>query len=283
MIEDCMVGAIQAHYDWLALFYWRLWGVHIHHGYWEDHEPKEVAQLKLIEKLAALAEVEHGARVLDVGCGFGGSSLWLAQKLNCEVTGVTISPVQLFLARQQARRLGLHRQVNFHNMNANRLVFADASFDVIWVIECSEHLDDKMAFISQCSRLLRPGGRLALCAWLKADGLSPQDEMQYIGPVCRGFLCPSLGSMSDYLGWMKASGLHVVASLDITGWVERTWQICIALAGQRHIQVMLKFVGSRMNAFVSAFNDIQTAFAERKMIYGMMAAEKIDPTQRAAT
>jgi tocopherol O-methyltransferase len=154
---------------------------------------------------------------------------------------------------------------------------------VIWVIECSEHLEDKAAFIRECRRLLRPTGRLAVCAWLKADGLSAEEDQRYIRPVCQGFLCPSLGTMSEYLGWMKSSGFQVIASLDITRRVERTWQICLQLAEQRRIRIMLKFVGTRIRAFVDAFKDIQTAFAERKMVYGMMVAQKIEPAQRAAT
>src|SRR5258706_934335 len=84
------------HYDIVSPYYRSLWGEHLHHGYWiRGDEPKEQAQLQLIEHLAQLASVKPGADILDIGCGFGGSSLYLARKYNASVTGITNSSVQV--------------------------------------------------------------------------------------------------------------------------------------------------------------------------------------------
>ena len=83
------------HYDVLSPYYRSLWGEHLHHGYWiRGDESKEKAQLQLIEHLARLAKVKPGSDILDIGCGFGASGLYLAKKHNAAVTGITISPVQ---------------------------------------------------------------------------------------------------------------------------------------------------------------------------------------------
>src|ERR1051326_8294533 len=94
---------IRDHYDRLSPLYRALWGEHIHHGYFEtgDESPAR-AQLKLVEQLASRVEIRHGASVLDVGCGLGGSSLWLARNFGCRVLGVTISPVQVAMAAERA-------------------------------------------------------------------------------------------------------------------------------------------------------------------------------------
>src|SRR5277367_3292792 len=90
---------IVAHYDVLSPHYRSLWGEHIHHGYWiRGDESKEVAQLQLTEHLATLADVGQGSSVLDIGCGMGASSLYLARKYNARATGITISPVQVEMA-----------------------------------------------------------------------------------------------------------------------------------------------------------------------------------------
>src|SRR4030081_325209 len=82
------------HYDVVSPYYRSLWGEHLHHGYWiRGDESKEKAQLQLIEHLALLANVKPSADILDIGCGFGASSLYLAKNLNAAVTGITISPV----------------------------------------------------------------------------------------------------------------------------------------------------------------------------------------------
>src|SRR5260370_338774 len=141
--DDFSVDAVREHYDLLSWFYRALWGEHIHHGYWEDGESDAQAQVKLIERLASRAGIERGSRVLDVGCGIGGSSLWLADNLHCSVLGLTISPVQAQMATQKARSLGLSSLTRFEVIDARALPFPQRSFDAVWVIECSEHLPDK--------------------------------------------------------------------------------------------------------------------------------------------
>src|ERR1700719_2427703 len=82
------------HYDVLSPYYRSLWGEHPHHGYWiRGDESKEKAQLQLIEHLAQLADIQRGADILDIGCGFGASSIYLAKHFNATVTGITISSV----------------------------------------------------------------------------------------------------------------------------------------------------------------------------------------------
>src|SRR5258708_27616593 len=67
---------IVEHYDFVSPYYHSLWGEHLHHGYWiRGDESKELAQLQLTEHLAELADVQTGSAVLDIGCGFGASSL----------------------------------------------------------------------------------------------------------------------------------------------------------------------------------------------------------------
>src|ERR1700737_1232868 len=91
------------HYDTVSPYYRSLWGEHLHHGYWiRGDESKEKAQLQLIEHLAQLANVKPDSDILDIGCGFGASSLYLAKRYNASVTGVTISKVQVEMTIQSA-------------------------------------------------------------------------------------------------------------------------------------------------------------------------------------
>ncbi|MFN9421322.1 MAG: SAM-dependent methyltransferase, partial [Pirellula sp.] len=105
MIEHPSVKkqVIRNHYDISTLFYRLLWGPHIHHGYWEGNESPQLAQVQLTNKLANLAEIRAGSVVYDIGCGMGGSSQWLAKHRSCQVTGVTLSPVQRLWAASSAK------------------------------------------------------------------------------------------------------------------------------------------------------------------------------------
>ncbi|MFI5176798.1 MAG: methyltransferase domain-containing protein [Terriglobia bacterium] len=265
---------IRDHYDRLSTYYRTLWGVHLHHGYWEDNEPQAVAQVKLIRKLAELAELSPSIHVLDIGCGLGGSSLWLAENLHATVAGLTLSEVQARMAHKEAVRAGLDERVSFHLGDARHLPFASDRFDVVWIIECSEHVEDKQSFLAECSRVMRMGGKLAICAWLKADGLSRKEEETYIDPVCTGFLCPSLETMNNYRRWMEESGFTVRHALDITPRVEKTWILCTRIAQRPEVKLLLQLGDERILNFVNAFEAIRKAYAQQKMLYGMMVAEK---------
>src|SRR5918998_649666 len=113
MTSKHYIEAVRDHYDRLSVFYRALWGDHIHHGFWENNESPKVAQVKLIERLARRAGIVRGSRVLDVGCGVGGSTLWLARNLDCTVVGITISPVQAEMATEKARKEGLQKRARF--------------------------------------------------------------------------------------------------------------------------------------------------------------------------
>jgi tocopherol O-methyltransferase len=273
MADSELVDAIRTHYDRLAFFYRAFWGNHIHHGYWVDEESPGTAQEQLVARLADHAAIPHGARVLDVGCGFGGSALWLARQRGCYVTGITISAAQVKRAAEQAWAENLDDQVRFWVMDANRLDLPAARFDVVWVIECSEHLADKAGFIDSCARVLRPGGKLALCAWLAVADARP-DQSQVVEEVCRGMLCPSLASERDYKQWMHAAGFDDITAEDITRHVERTWVYCTDIVERPGIRALHWFLDEQTKAFIQAFAAIRRAYAEGAMAYGMFTARK---------
>src|SRR5216683_567032 len=80
---------IRKHYDVVSPYYQSLWGEHIHHGYWiRGDETKEQAQLQLIEHLAQVAGIPPGCTILDSGCGFGSTAIYLAKKFGAKVTGI---------------------------------------------------------------------------------------------------------------------------------------------------------------------------------------------------
>jgi len=94
---------IVRHYDELSPFYRDVWGVHIHHGYWNTgKETKEEAQEQLIRELISRAGIKNGSRILDVGCGLGGSAIFLSKCLGAHVTGITISPIQVKIGNDLA-------------------------------------------------------------------------------------------------------------------------------------------------------------------------------------
>ena len=150
----------------------RLWGEHIHLGFYSsrkkniDFKEAKVQFVHELVKWSGLDKLPKGSRILDVGCGIGGSSRILAKYYGFNVTGITISPAQVNRARELTP-MGVN--CSFQVMDALDLKFEDGAFDAVWSVEAGAHMNDKTKFADEMLRTLRPGGYLALADWNSRD------------------------------------------------------------------------------------------------------------------
>jgi tocopherol O-methyltransferase len=160
---------IQNFYDASSNLWEQIWGEHMHHGFYGAHgkqiKERRQAQIDLIEELIQFAGIGQVDHCLDVGCGIGGSSLYLAEKFACRATGITLSPVQAKRAQERALLAGFDQSTQFQVANALALPFPDQSFDLVWSLESGEHMPDKVQFLQEIDRVLKPGGTLMLATW----------------------------------------------------------------------------------------------------------------------
>lgn len=113
-------------------------------------------------RLAQLAQINGSERVLDVGCGIGGPSRFLASKFGCKVTGLDFTAEFVALAAMLAQRTRLADKVTYRQGDALDLPFADASFDIVWSQNAAMNIADRDRLYGEMRRVLVPGGRLAL-------------------------------------------------------------------------------------------------------------------------
>lgn len=270
---------IRFHYDIISPFYRLMWGRHIHHGLWDEADerfelPTHAAQLRLTETLADAVGVNSRDTVLDVGCGLGGSAIHLAKTRGCRVTGVTLSGVQRMYASLAARRHGVRRRVTFLHEDAERMVFDAGSFNVVWSIECTEHLFDKPAFFRKVGKWLRPEGRLAICAWVAGEEPLGDEQRRTVANVCHGMFCPSLGTASDYEGWFRDAGLAEFESRDWTARVAKTWDICRDRVRRTGVAKLAPLFGRDAKLFASHIDTMIEAYASGAMQYVAFTAVK---------
>lgn len=177
----------------------------MHHGYYgatgEERKERRQAQIDLIEELLAWGQVNCPNQVLDVGCGIGGSSLYLAEKYGATVTGITLSPVQAQRAEERARSSGLGDLTRFQVADALHLPFADHSFDLIWSMESGEHMPNKQQFMAECYRVLQPGGLFLMATWCHRPidrlPLTP-DEQNHLEQIYKVYCLPYVLSLPEY-------------------------------------------------------------------------------------
>jgi tocopherol O-methyltransferase len=266
---------IRKHYNVSTVFYRLLWGHHIHHGLWDADESPQVAARQLTEQVAAEIGIQRKARVIDIGCGMGGSSIHLAKHLNCQVTGITLSPFQRRWATISSFLQGTSGSTSFLCGDAENAEFQIDSFDVAWSLECTEHLFDKAAFFRRMATWVRPGGRVGICAWLA--GHEPLDDVgrQQVFDVCEGFFCPSLGTMADYEHWLTSAGFRVTKTLDWTDRVSRTWAICRDRVNRFGIRSVARLIDRGQLIFLDRFQTILDAYETKAMRYGCFIAERV--------
>jgi SAM-dependent methyltransferase len=111
--------------------------------------------------LARLLRLTGGERVLDVGCGIGGPSRYLAHTFGCRVTGLDLTPEFCAAAATLAERMALTAKVDYRQGNALAMPFPDGSFDVAWSQNVVMNIAARDALYAEIRRALRPGGRYA--------------------------------------------------------------------------------------------------------------------------
>jgi MPBQ/MSBQ methyltransferase len=142
----------------------------VHVGHWDQpppldlDEPSRLEEIepaveRLTQVLVDMADLHDGQRVLDVGCGFGGTLQHINQRFgNMSLVGVNIDPRQLEICRQLEPLI--HNDLRWVNADACQLPFPDDSFDRILCIEAMFHFASRRTFFREVARVLRQGGAL---------------------------------------------------------------------------------------------------------------------------
>lgn len=255
---------IREHYDSLAFIYRTFWGDHIHHGLFTDSESPAAAQVKMLDHCIQLLGLRGGEEVFDVGCGHGGTLLYLAQKLNCRGTGLTLSPKQAHIARENAAGAGFSDRLTFLVDDADFFTFPTSVADLVWVMESSEHFADKGRFFRNVKQMLRPSGQLLLAAWTGSM------ENPRVREVARAFLCPEMWTTVQYRSAIESSRMQVKLCEDLTSQVIHTWEVCQKSA---HLAApAIKLLPRAAREFVEGIDIILDAYQSGDLTYTLVTA-----------
>ena len=187
----------------------------IHYGYW-DHKVKNFPEslLRMNEVMMEAAVVNSSDKVLDAGCGIGGSSIFLAEKIGCHVTGISLSERQIKKAQELAIEKKLEAKVDFKVMNYCATDFAGNSFDVVWGCESICYADDKEQFVKEAFRVLKPGGRLVVADGFVTD-FKNNDDLT-IRKWLDGWQVNYLETTDRFQKFMSGAGFNNIFSRDIS-------------------------------------------------------------------
>ena len=275
--QEIRPEAVASHYDELDYFYRDVWGEHVHHGLWRrGDETREQAVRQLVELVAREARIARGQRVCDIGCGYGATARMLAAEFGADVTAITISPAQHAFARERSAGAA-NPDYRLGDWLANDL--PAAFFDAALAIESSEHMPDLGAFFAQAHRVLRPGARLVVCAWLSADAPGARAQRWLLEPICREGRMAQMGTVADYERLARAAGFACERFEDITRQVARTWPMIVRhfllrLATRPSYARYLLNRHARNRVFAFTIFRIMLAYRTGAMRYGVFTFQK---------
>jgi len=105
-----------------------------------------------------MANFTPDMHILDVGCGVGGSTRRLSRVTGCCVTGIDLSDEYIDAAERLTTLLNMQERVKFHAASALDLPFGDNTFDGAWSIQMNMNVEDKLAWLKEAYRVIKPGG-----------------------------------------------------------------------------------------------------------------------------
>jgi SAM-dependent methyltransferase len=162
--------------------------------------------------LAGLLALDGHERILDVGCGIGGPSRYLAKSFGCHVTGLDLTPEFCRVAGMLADRTGLADKVDYRVGDALAMPFPAESFDVVWSQSVAMNIADRDRLHAEIRRVLKPGGRHAFSDVVSGAAGPPHFPVPWARDASISFLRSAEATRRG----LEAAGFRLLVFEDLT-------------------------------------------------------------------
>lgn len=220
-------GEIRDGFDALAEVYYAYWGEFFHLAIFDEHDSLAdvaAAYQRTHERYFAAIGGPTAVRVLELACGGGALSAWMADRTGGEVVGVDFSSRQL---QHAARHVAGGRRPNlrFVQHDIMRLARLDEGyFDAAICLDAGCYLPDRGVALRQVAARLRPGARLLVVDWCASERTTKLQRELLLEPLCRYWAITELGSVSGYRVALEAAGFAIVEIDDLSESVMPNWE-----------------------------------------------------------
>lgn len=271
-MNDTLNAAITRYYDTHQSYYTRFWSPHaLHYGLWYEEtrslsEAIENTDARVLDALRVTPDDD----VLDAGCGVGGTSTFIAERTGARVEGITLSSVQLRIARERAAHLP---SVNFSLQDFTCTTFDSGTFSKLFGIESVCYAHPKMAFLQEAYRLLRPGSRIAIIdTFLTKDHLTSSENRIYQRFI-KGWAVPDLPTQSSFADAMINAGFVDVQFCNLQ---ENIWPSVRRVFLSGLLTGPINLCKSRFRLAPENLSALyqKPLFEKQLAIYGLFVAEK---------
>jgi ubiquinone/menaquinone biosynthesis C-methylase UbiE len=202
MVEDAFLDKVTEHFRGPRGIIWEMiMGEDIHMGGVEDTKV-------LTDKIG----INKESKVLDVGCGLGGTARYLAETYGCQVTGIDATDRMLEEASRRNESAGLDHLIELKLGNALEMPFDDGFFDILIGQDAWCYIIDKPRLIAECARVLRSRGVIAFTDWLKSENITPEESKSFFTFMA----FPDVETFSGYARLLEDRGFAVQKKEDLS-------------------------------------------------------------------
>lgn len=204
---------IARYYDTNQVFYTLFWSrTALHYGFWyEDTKSLTEAILNTNNFVVDALAIDSNDTILDAGCGVGGTSMHVAETTGATVEGITLSDVQLSIARKRVSKSPAARLLSFSKQDFSKTNFRENTFSKVFGIESVCYAQRKSDFLTEAYRIMKPGGRIAVVdLFLNKENLDVQ-EMKIYTKTIEGWVVPNLSTIHGFSEALKQAGFKNVA------------------------------------------------------------------------
>jgi len=218
---------VVTYYDQCEVDYRWLWHLDnnyaMHYGYWnEDTNHLRDALKNMNQYITDNLDVRAGQRLLDAGCGVGGTAVYIGKSFDVDIHGITLSQHQVDKASERSARLNLLGRTHFSAQDYCNTSFDDDFFDSIYGIESICHANEKSDFLNEASRLLKPNGTLVVGDFFKTKSVDRPENAALISKWADTWAVPDFADTTDFIQKAKRAGLSLIENNLITEKIKKS-------------------------------------------------------------
>jgi len=200
----------------------------IHHGYYEKGIRTHIESIiNMNDFVGRILDIhlkdKQAKKILDAGCGIGGTAIYLAKKFhNINFIGITIVSEHIEMAKILAKKNKVIFNTDFILKDFINTDFPSNHFDAIYFVESSCYAFNKQILLREMYRILKPEGVLVIIDVFRTDiQLNPFLKNIYIW-FCKGWGLKNLIKLTEFKDFLKTEGFHEIETRDLTKNVMRT-------------------------------------------------------------
>ncbi len=162
------------------------------------------------EEFIGQLELSANNHVLDVGCGLGGTSRFVASRFGCRVTGIDLTPEFISTGQSLCDWVGLTEQVKLTQGDATATAFSDESFDAAFMLHVGMNIANKIGLFSEICRLIKPGAVFGVYDVM----LTGDEELTYPVPWSTTPDTSALATQEQYIDALGQAGFAIIKIRD---------------------------------------------------------------------